>query len=273
MLFEDSTVETIRDPLPGWAFDAFAVVTDLGDPLLFIPLVSVVYWLTDHETGLRVIAAMLLVFGLTTGLKELLAVERPPPELQYIAADGFGIPSGHASGSTAVYGSLAALYGWGSRRLRYAGAALLAGLVSLSRLVLGVHYVTDVVAGVALGLAVVAVVVRYRDRSPTPFFAVAAVTALLGGWLSGFAYEPALLLFGGALAALGGWHLVSPLPSPPRRVMAACSALLLPLVVGIALVGRAVASPLALVATSGLAMSIVLATPLAGAAIARRLER
>jgi membrane-associated phospholipid phosphatase len=273
MLFADSRVEAVRDPLPEWAFDAFEVVTDLGDPLVFILLVSLVYWLTDHETGIRVIAVLVLVFGLTTGLKELLAVERPPPALQSIEAEGFGIPSGHASGSTAVYGGLAALYEWGSRRLRYAAAAVLAGLVSLSRLVLGVHYVADVVAGIALGLAVVALVVRYRDRSPAPFFAVGAATALFGAWLSGFTYEPGLLLFGGALAALVGWYVVRPLPSPPRRVMAACSAVALPLVVGISVVGISVLdSPVALVASTAVAMGVVLVLPLVGEVVATRLE-
>jgi membrane-associated phospholipid phosphatase len=273
MLFEDSTVEAIRDPLPAWVVDLFAAVTDLGDPLFFIVLVSLVYWLTDHRTGVRVIAALLLVFGLTTGLKELLAIERPPEGLRAIEAEGFGIPSGHASGSTAVYGSFAALYDWGSRRLRYAVAAVLAGLVSLSRLVIGVHYVADVVAGIALGLAVVALVVRYRERSPAPFFAVGAATALVGSWRSGFSYEPGLLLFGGALAALVGWYVVRPLPSPPRRVMAACSAVALPLVVGISFVGISVLdSPVALVASTAVAMSVVLVLPLVGEAVATRLE-
>jgi membrane-associated phospholipid phosphatase len=273
MLFEDSTVEAVRDPLPSWVVDLFGIVTGLGDPLFFIVLVSLLYWLTDHRTGIQVIAALVLVFGLTAGLKELLAIERPPAELRAIEAEGFGIPSGHASGSTAVYGTLAALYDWGSRRLRYATVAVLAGLVSLSRLVIGVHYVADVVAGIALGLAVVALVVRYRDRSPAPFFAVGAATALVGAWLSGFTYEPGLLLFGGALAALGGWYVLRPLPHPPRRVMAACSVVALPLVVGISFVGISVLdSPAALVASTAVAMGLVLALPLAGEVVATRLE-
>lgn len=273
MLFEDSRVEAIQDPMPAWAFDVFTAITHLGDPLFFILLVSLVYWLTDHETGIRVIAALLLVFGLTAGLKELFAVDRPPADFQHITEDGFGIPSGHAAGSVAVYGTVAALYDAGSRRLRYAVVAVLAGLVSVSRLVLGVHYVADVLAGIALGAVVVALAVRYRKRSPAPFFAVAAATALFGAALSGFTYDPALLLFGGAVAALGGWYVVRPLPSPPRRVMVACSAVVLPLVVGISAVGLAVVdSPVALVASTAAAMGIVLVTPLAGEALARRLD-
>lgn len=274
VLFEESRIETVREPLPEWGVDVFAALTNLGDPLVFVLLVSLVYWLTDHATGLRVIAALFFVFGLTAGLKELLAVERPPPAVRAIEAEGFGIPSGHAAGSTAVYGSLAVLYEWGSRRHRYAVAAGLAGLVSLSRVVVGVHYVVDVLAGIALGLVVVALVARYRERSPAPFFAVGGVTALLGAWRSGFSYEPGLLLAGGAAAALGGWYALRPLPSPPRRVMLACSAVALPVVVGLSALGVSVFdSPAALVVSTAAAMSVVLSLPLVGDAVATRLAR
>jgi membrane-associated phospholipid phosphatase len=274
MLFEDSSVEAVRDPLPTWVVELFAVVTHLGDPLVFILLVSLVYWLTDHETGFRVVAALVLVFGLTVGLKESLAVERPPAALQYVAAEGFGIPSGHAAGSVGVYGSLAALYDAGPRWLRYTVAGVLAGLVSLSRLVIGVHYPVDVVAGIALGLVVVVLVSRYRDRSMAPFLGAGAVAALLGSWQSGFSYDPGLALFGGAVAALAGWYALRPLPDPPRRVMAACGVVVLPLVVGVSVLGIAVVdSPVARVAATAAAMGVVLATPLAGAAVTTRLER
>lgn len=273
MLLADSGVEAVQEPLPQWAIDAFAAITVLGDPLFFIVLVSLVYWLTDQGTAIRVVAVLLLAFGLTAGLKEAFAVERPPAELQHASEAGFGIPSGHAAGAAAVYGALAALYDVGSRRLRYATAAVLVGLVSVSRIVLGVHYLADVIAGLALGLAAVALVVRYRDRSPAPFFAVGGVAALFGAWRSGFTYDQALLLFGGAVAALGCWFVLRPLPRPPRRVMAACSAAALPLVVALSALGLFVLdSPVGLVASTGLAMAVVLVTPHAGAAVARRLD-
>ena len=274
MLFEDGSVEAVREPLPAWVIKCFGALTDLGNPLVFVVLVSVVYWLTDHETGFRVVTALVLVFGLTVGLKELLAVERPPANLRYVAADGFGIPSGHAAGSVGVYGSLAVLYDAGPRWLRYTVAAVLAGLVSLSRLVIGVHYPVDVAAGIALGLAVVALVGRYRDRSMAPFLATGAAAALLGSWLGGFSYNPGLVLFGGAVAALAGWYALRPLPDPPRQVMAACGIVALPLVVGVSALGIAVVdSPVARVVVTAVAMGVVLATPLAGAVVTRQLER
>jgi membrane-associated phospholipid phosphatase len=272
MFFETSTVESVQEPFPPWAIDAFAVVTDFGDPLFFIVLVSLVYWLTDHQTAIWLVAALMLGFGLTVGLKEVIAIERPPAAVQHIPADGNGIPSGHTSGAVTVYGALAALYSVGPRRLRYAAAAIAAGLVGLSRVVLGVHYVADVIGGAVLGLAVIAVVLwaRDHDRSPLPFFVVGAGAALAGAVLSGFAYRAAVLQFGAALAAAVCWPLVDPLPDTARRVMAACGVVALPLVLGLAIVGLELFdSPVALIASTAAAMAVVLTLPHVGDRVGR----
>ncbi|MFC7176849.1 phosphatase PAP2 family protein [Halosegnis marinus] len=73
-------------------------------------------------------------------------------------ADGFTLPSGHATGSAAVYGAAALAFEVGRRRVRYAAAALVVVAVALSRVVIGVHYLTDVLVGVALGGGYLAVV-------------------------------------------------------------------------------------------------------------------
>jgi undecaprenyl-diphosphatase len=96
---------------------------------------------------------------LDAGVKAL--VQRPRPEvvrpLVPVPA-GWGFPSGHALGSTAVYVSAALLLTaapvrrW-RRVLALIAALSLAFLIGFSRLYLGVHYVTDVVGGWAAGLA------------------------------------------------------------------------------------------------------------------------
>jgi membrane-associated phospholipid phosphatase len=84
---------------------------------------------------------------------------RPRPALldPIAHAAGFSFPSGHAAGSAAVYGALVLLAlpraaRW-ARGLLLAVAALLIGAVAASRVLLGVHYPSDVAAGAALGLA------------------------------------------------------------------------------------------------------------------------
>jgi undecaprenyl-diphosphatase len=72
-------------------------------------------------------------------------------------ASGFSFPSAHAGASMALYGALAFLLSRDrtSTRTRvgcFAGAALLIGAIGFSRLYLGAHYLSDVLAGFTLGL-------------------------------------------------------------------------------------------------------------------------
>ncbi|MDQ6712016.1 MAG: phosphatase PAP2 family protein, partial [Candidatus Dormibacteraeota bacterium] len=71
--------------------------------------------------------------------------------------DGWAFPSGHATQSIAFYGMLAiVLITWYAPNRRLAlgiGAALITLVVGASRLYLGVHWLTDVLGGYALGLA------------------------------------------------------------------------------------------------------------------------
>jgi membrane-associated phospholipid phosphatase len=105
------------------------------------------------------------------------AFERPRPAFRdpQLSLHTFSFPSGHAMVSTAVYGALAIIV---LRRLRsrsarmalLGAAILLVGLIGFSRIYLGAHYVSDVLAGVTLGLAwltlcVLAITVHERRRS------------------------------------------------------------------------------------------------------------
>jgi membrane-associated phospholipid phosphatase len=86
--------------------------------------------------------------------------ERPRPTFDdpVATASWFSFPSGHALSSLAVYGALAYVVARrvSSPRARIAvvgGAALLVATIGFSRLYLGVHYLTDVLAGYSAGLA------------------------------------------------------------------------------------------------------------------------
>lgn len=268
MPYETGAIEATRGTLPGPVVEAFVPLTDLGDPLFVVLLVAAVYWLGEHRRGTVLVAATLCVLGLVVGLKQLFGLPRPPADLALVAVGGFGLPSGHAAGAVVVYGSLAALYDVGDRRLRYAAAAVLAGLVALSRVVIGVHYLADVLAGVVLGLVVLAVVVRVADRpaAPPALLVAGGLGALVAALLSGLAYDSALLVLGGAVGALVSWRLAARPPHVSLRARATGGAVALPVVVGLVAVGRSVlSSPLALLAATAAAMAVVLLTPHAAA--------
>lgn len=90
-------------------------------------------------------------------LKSFFIRERPDLAEAIREAAGYSFPSGHAMGSTIVLGALTYLALRASREWRERSAALALSIstvlaISLSRIYLGVHWITDVVAGVAAGL-------------------------------------------------------------------------------------------------------------------------
>ena len=153
---ETAVVETVPDAVVA----LFGVLTHLGDPVALLLLVAAGYLLANHlgVSSTRMAAAMGLALGgfaLTLALKYGFALPRPPGA----GTDGFGFPSGHAIGATVVYGGLAGLLIPHDRRVTRV-AAVLVVVVAASRVLIGVHYLVDVVVGVAVGVGYLAVAFR-----------------------------------------------------------------------------------------------------------------
>lgn len=111
---------------------------------------------------------------LFTVVKRLLDRARPPLDGHMVDVTNESLPSGHATMSVAVLGSLIVLAwpgrGLAARVAMVAGATAWAGAVGLSRIYLGVHWFSDVVAGWLLGgawLALCAAVAARLARSPS----------------------------------------------------------------------------------------------------------
>lgn len=147
----------------------FEAVTVLGNfvTLLAVTVVAVVVLLRRHRRTEATLVALAFVGAqiLTLGLKLGFARERPFfPDPLASAPTTYSFPSGHASVSLAVYGALGYIVARqaGTRRAQIAflaGAAALVALIGFSRLYLGVHYLSDVIAGFSLGLAWIALCV------------------------------------------------------------------------------------------------------------------
>lgn len=144
-----------------------AVATHLGDPLtLALIVVGVALLLVWHGRRWLALGWAMTCVGnglLNQLLKHIFARVRPVHEHGFAVADGFSFPSGHTSGSVVVYVMLAYL---GVRllppRWHLPGvllAAVLAFGMGASRVLLQVHWASDVIAGFASGLAWLAVCV------------------------------------------------------------------------------------------------------------------
>jgi len=163
-----------------WLTAALRAITSLGEPEILIPLGALLVWRL-FSTG-RQRAAWLLLAAAIGGevldqtLKLVYHRVRPEAFFGYAQPGGYGFPSGHAMMSCCFYGVAAAILtariGWRGRVLAWAMVGLLAAALGFSRVYLGVHYPTDVLAGYLAGAIWAAAVrigfeLRLRRAGPT----------------------------------------------------------------------------------------------------------
>jgi membrane-associated phospholipid phosphatase len=152
---------THRQP---WSTTVAQVITDIGSPLgvaltgLLVGLVLAVL----RRSWLPLLIAVLGGAGIAvinTAVKRLVSRSRPPQLTAVLGEHGFSFPSGHTTGTTAVWLLLAWMIGhWvigrrAGRVMVWTGALLMIAAVGLTRIYLGVHFLSDVLAGWALGAA------------------------------------------------------------------------------------------------------------------------
>lgn len=142
--------------LQSWGDGGIALMngfTFTGNIEFYLLLLPLIYWLADRRLGLR-LAIFLLVSIVVNNLAKMLGHSPRPywydAQVQLWTAPelSFGLPSGHAQNAVVLWG-LFALYGrrvWG-----WVLALFLIFLTGVSRIYLGVHVPTDVLAGWLLG--------------------------------------------------------------------------------------------------------------------------
>lgn len=169
------------DRVPG-VTTAAIVVTEIGNTVgsTVVGLVAggVLAWRGLRAEGLCVAAVPVVTSVVFTVIKRILDRARPPAELQVLPVANESLPSGHAAMAAAAWTALTLVL-W--PRLATRGRTLLAlcallwtAAVGLSRVYLGVHWLSDVLAGWVLGaglavagVAVLAAATRSRaDRAP-----------------------------------------------------------------------------------------------------------
>jgi undecaprenyl-diphosphatase len=168
-----------RDRLYSYAFGhpgfvtAMKIISTIGSTPVYTALFAVVagWLLWRHQRRLAVFVVITVVGSSWLNNAVKLAVHRARPVLEHPVAHATGksFPSGHAQAAMAAYAVLLLVFlprlrrGW--RALAAAGCVLMVLAIGFSRIALGVHYLSDVLAGYLLGAAW-----------------VAAMTAALGAW-------------------------------------------------------------------------------------------
>lgn len=141
---------------PDWVITFFQGVSWAGDAaqrsIALIGFALILFWQRRWRTGLIMLIFPAIAGATSSLFKELFARARPDivPHLDHFGNLSF--PSGHATNAAAILILAALLIPARHRGAWLALAVIGAGLVASSRVMLGVHWPSDVVAGFALGL-------------------------------------------------------------------------------------------------------------------------
>ncbi|MGA7615448.1 MAG: phosphatase PAP2 family protein [Thermoanaerobaculia bacterium] len=139
----------------------FTTMTRIGTPvgvgIITLAVGAVLMWKRQRALAIYLVGTALGAGLLDLELKSFFHRARPALAEALMKAHGFSFPSGHALGSTALYGALAWVVfriasRWRVRSAAFAFATTMVLAISSSRLYLGVHWMSDIGAGIAAGL-------------------------------------------------------------------------------------------------------------------------
>ena len=149
---------------------AARVATALGEPTVLIGAgIAIALWLwSKGHRHLPIVLTAIVLIGraLSEAQKYWIARVRPNLEPHLVVVKTSSFPSGHATSSMIFYLTLAFALTSG-RRWRWpavAGAVLLSLMIGISRVMLGVHWPSDVVGGWAFGMLWVLLTLRLAER-------------------------------------------------------------------------------------------------------------
>ncbi|WP_336599786.1 HAD-IC family P-type ATPase [Paraburkholderia bengalensis] len=173
------------------ALDSLMVgASELGDAAVTVPVIFVVLgwfvWQRELRSALYWISVVALAEVFVETMKFI--VRRPRPTLIFEGVHSFSFPSNHATLSVVTYGLLAYFVARGCHGTWRRRIAIVMGLVilliSFSRLYLGVHWFSDIVAGMSFGVAcIISAALLHHvgegSRTSTLSLGVAAIATLL----------------------------------------------------------------------------------------------
>lgn len=160
-----------------WLTDVMLRVSYLGGPSATSVYVFLLggYFLWRRHFGTAIAVAAIVYGGMLLNVVVKHAFERARPAVEHpvITLTTYSFPSGHAAASTIFAGLLCVLAfrsgtGHAGNALALVAATIWVGMVCASRVYLGLHYVTDVLAGVTEGVAWLAVSTLLVERFGTP---------------------------------------------------------------------------------------------------------
>lgn len=150
----------IRGAKYGPIYWIFRILTEFGNYILIILIILFTGLKTKFDFRfLTMLFGIMLSLIINSGMKDIYSRVRPIEELRWMSEETTSFPSGHSTSAGFIYSFIVYL-AYNSKlnkkykRIVYIVSIALIPIVMISRMVLGVHYFTDVVAGTACGIMV-----------------------------------------------------------------------------------------------------------------------
>jgi membrane-associated phospholipid phosphatase len=145
----------------------FELVTMLGENIFFIAVIAVFYWCFNKTFGYKLAFVYLTSGAFNTIIKEIVKFPRPIGyegirSSRIKTAGGYSFPSGHTQQASALFITLMMEF---RKKWLYIIGVLGMLFVGLSRMYLGVHWPTDVIGGLMIGILWTITVVKIFDWS------------------------------------------------------------------------------------------------------------
>ncbi len=193
--WEPVFMEWLQGVLGTTGTSVLSFFSNFGEELIMVAIFGFLYWCYNKEMGVFVGTNLMTDLIWNPMIKNIALRRRPymdnpgvkclrPVEKGYdiydVNAQGYSFPSGHSSNSVTFYASCAAFL---KKKWSTILTIVLCALIGLSRVVVGVHYPTDVLCGWLLGL-VILIVVSYLQRKIADKRILYAILLLIAipGW-------------------------------------------------------------------------------------------
>ncbi len=148
-----------------WLMGSMRFFSMLGDGPIYVLIAAFVYWCVDRRFGARVFLILMISAGVNALLKGAIHAPRPYWVNEKITGitkhASFGMPSGHSQSAASFVSAVAATV---QGKWVYFSAAFFILVVGFSRIVMGVHYPSQVLVGFVVGLLVTFSFLKAENR-------------------------------------------------------------------------------------------------------------
>ncbi len=192
--WEISFMAWLQARLPEWAIPVISALSIFGEELLLVAILGFFYWSYNKKIGKRIGICMLTSNLWNPMIKNIFLRLRPylvsdkvkllrkidnSAEITDVAAQGYSFPSGHSANAVATYGSIGIAL---RKKWMTILAFALPLLVGFSRVAVGAHFPTDVLAGWGIGIIVIILIplLREKIKSHWLFYGILLLSGLPG---------------------------------------------------------------------------------------------